>query len=263
MALRRYWQEMTTAEITARPAHMAVAVIPVAAVEQHGSHLPLSTDAVIAEGHVARVVELLPESVPGVFLPVQTIGWSEEHLSFPGTLTLSAGTLEASLTELAESVHRAGMNKIVFVNSHGGNSPVIDIVIQKLRVGHKLLAVATSWSRFGMPEGLFPDDERAYGIHGGALETSLMLHLRPDLVRTDEIADFPSAQERFAGQFKHLRAYGPARFGWMSDDLNPSGVVGSATIASAEKGAALLDHAARGFIELLKDVDAFDLGDLR
>jgi len=259
MTLRRFWQDLTMAEIGAEDPRLDIAVLPLAAIEQHGPHLPLSTDTVIAEGHVARVVELMPDDLAGVFLPVQAVGWSEEHGAFPGTLTLSPETFGAVLIELAESCIRSGIRKLVFVNAHGGNSPLIDVAIQKLRTRHGVLAVAASWSRFGMPDGLFPQDEHALGIHGGAVETSLMLHLRPDLVRMEAIAEFPSEQAAFREEFTHLRAYGPARFGWMMNDLSPDGVVGDARLASADKGARLLDHAAAGFIALLRDVAAFDL----
>lgn len=252
-----YWQDMTTTDFaTGDPANW-IAVLPIAAVEQHGPHLPLDTDRAIAQGHVFRVVELLPDDLPATFLPIQSIGWSDEHGSFPGTLSLSAETLTAALMDIAASVARAGVRKLVIVNSHGGNSPIVDVVIQKARLEHKLLAVGTSWSRFGMPDGLFDADERAIGIHGGAVETSLMLHLRPDLVRMAQAERFGSLQETLRDDHTHLRAYGPARFGWTAGDLNPAGVVGDATSASAEKGAVLLDHTAGAFIALLRDVAKF------
>lgn len=263
MPPRRYWQDMTSAEIAAADTVDWIAVLPTAAVEQHGPHLPLDTDRAIAEGHVDRVVEMLPDDVPATFLPVQAIGWSEEHAAFPGTLTLSPETLVDVVVDTARSVARAGLRKFVMVNSHGGNTPVIDMAIQKLRTQHDMFAVAASWSRFGMPDGLFSGDERAFGIHGGAMETSLMLHLRPDLVRRDEARDFPSLQTKLTGEYRHLRAYGAVRFGWLAQDLNPAGVVGNAKEASADKGARLLDHAARGFVELLRDVARFDAKAIR
>ncbi|MBB4304451.1 creatinine amidohydrolase [Rhodobium orientis] len=258
MLPRRTWQEMTANDIAAADTGRWIAVLPIAAVEPHGGHLPLATDAEIARGHVERVAELMPDDLPATFLPLLSVGWSEEHRAFAGMLTLSPETLIRVLTEIGESLCHSGLKKLVIVNSHGGNSPVVDIVIQKLRTDFKMLAVAASWSRFGLPEGLFPAAEKAFGIHGGAIETSLMLHLRPDLVAMEKADRFPSAQETFAEDFRHLRAYGPARFGWRSDDLNPAGVVGDARLASAEAGRAILDHAAGGFLELLADVDRFD-----
>ena len=138
----------------------------------------------------------------------------------------------------------------------------MDIVARELRVSNDMLVTATAWARFGQPEGVFPDVEFTYGIHGGDIETSIMRYLRPDLVQMDKAADFHSAQLDFRSQFKHLRGHGPAQFGWKAQDLNPAGVVGNASAATAAKGEASLDHAAHGFVELLKDIHAFDMSRL-
>lgn len=254
---------MTARDFDAADVADWIAVLPVAAVEQHGPHLPLVTDTAIADAHVARVVDRLPATLPAVFLPTFAFGWSEEHAGAAGTLTLSAETLIRVLNELADSVVAAGVRKLVIVNAHGGNSPILDVVIQQLRLRHAMLAVATSWARFGAPEGTVGADERAYGIHGGLTETAIMLAARPDLVRMEAAGDFTSAQEGFVERFTHLKAYGrPAAFGWRIEDLNPAGVTGNAGAADADLGAALIDHAARGFLALLEDVHRFDLDDL-
>ncbi|MEM5583118.1 creatininase family protein [Roseibium sp. AS2] len=258
-----YWQDMTTRDFQA-PGHESwIAVLPVAAVEQHGPHLPVSTDLTIAQGQVSRVLELLPPDLPATFLPVQAVGKSDEHLSFPGTLTLSWDTVTRCWLEIGECVARAGLRKLVLINSHGGNVPVLDIVARELRTRHGMFVTATNWLRFGQPEGLYPEDEFVYGIHGGDIETSLMLHLRPDLVRMDAATDFLSEQQRYLTDFKHLRGHGKAQYGWMAEDLNPAGALGNAARATPDKGRSSLDHAARGFIELLQDVNAFDVGRLR
>jgi creatinine amidohydrolase len=286
MLPRRYWQEMTAAEIRGADTSGWIAVLPVAAIEQHGPHLPVGTDTIIAEGQVRRVVELLagatatppagapgappaapsgtgPDPLPVTFLPVQAVGKSNEHLAAPGTLTLSAEVAVRAWTEIGESVARAGVRKLVIVTAHGGNVSVVDIVARDLRVRLGMLAVQTAWSRFGQPEGVFAGRELAYGIHGGDVETSLVLHLAPGLVHMDRAEDFRSAQEGFVQEFSHLRGHGPHAFGWMAQDLNPAGVVGDAAAATAEKGFLSLDHAAKGFIALLRDVDRFDLARLR
>lgn len=258
----RNWQDMTTLDFVQPGVAEWIAVQPVAAIEQHGPHLPLATDARIAEGMVRRVLELLPDKLPVTFLPLQAIGKSDEHISFPGTLTLSADALAESLRQVAGCVMRAGLRKLVLVSSHGGNTPVLDTVARDLRVSYGALAVATSWSRFGQPEGMFGTAELANGIHGGDIETSIMLHLHPELVRMPLARDFASSQTDFAAGFKHLRAYGPHRFGWLMQDLNSDGAVGNAAAASAAKGKAVVDRQARGFVELLVDVAAFDLARL-
>ncbi|WP_420334205.1 creatininase family protein [Roseibium sp.] len=259
---RRHWHDMTTQEFNSPSCASWIAVLPIAAIEQHGPHLPLVTDAAIAEGQIRRVLELLPDGLPATFLPVQPIGKSDEHISSPGTLTLSWETVTKCWMEIGESVARAGVRKLVLINSHGGNVPIMDIVARELRVKHNMFVTATNWLRFGQPEGLFPEAEFTYGIHGGDIETSLMLHLHPDLVQMEKAQDFTSEQQSYLTEFKHLRGHGKAQYGWKAQDLNPLGALGNARAATAEKGRLALDHAAKGFVELLQDVDAFDLSRL-
>lgn len=236
-----------------------IAVLPIAAVEQHGPHLPVGVDTRIAEGYVAAVLERLPDDLDVLFLPVQAIGKSNEHLAFPGTLTLTAETAIRAWSDIGDSVHRAGCRKLVFVNSHGGNIAVMDIVARDLRVRHAMVAITSSWHRLGYPEGLFTAHEHQHGIHGGEVETSLMLAIRPDTVRMEHAADFVPRTVQMAEDFAFLSAIQPAGFGWMSQDLHPSGAMGNAAAADAARGHACIAHGADRFIDLLRDVDRFDL----
>ncbi|MGV7031791.1 creatininase family protein [Methylobacterium symbioticum] len=255
----RPWSDLTTEEIRARDMASAVAVLPVAAVEQHGPHLPLATDTVIAEGYLARVAALVPDDLDALILPVQAVGKSDEHDAFPGTLTLTAETALRAWTEIGTSIHRAGCRRLVIVSSHGGNSALIDLVAGELRGRFGMVAVTTAWARFGYPQGLFPADEIADGIHAGGIETALMLALRPDLVRTAQVADFPNRARRMRQEFTHLRAGRPAAFAWKTQDLNPAGALGDARLGTADAGRAALDHGARAFVALLADVARFRL----
>ena len=250
---------MTTTDFRDGDSESWIAVQPVCAIEQHGPHLPVYTDTCIAEGMIQRTLELLPKTLPVTFLPTQAVGKSNEHISSPGTLTLSHGTLTSLLIEIGESVKRAGVAKLILVNSHGGNVPILDVVARDLRVRHEMLCVATGWARFGHPDGLFAPEEFTYGIHGGDMETSIMLHLRPDLVRMDRAKDFRSAQSEFLKEFKHLRGHGASQFGWKAQDLNVEGALGNAAAATAEKGKAVVDHQAAAFVDLCADVAGFDL----
>ncbi|MHA1549515.1 MAG: creatininase family protein [Alphaproteobacteria bacterium] len=256
MAPTRLWQEMTTQDFAAGDTASWIAVLPVAAIEQHGPHLPVSTDTTIAEGMLRRAIELLPGDLPVTFLPVQAIGKSNEHISFPGTLTGGWESITRLWLEIGDSVHRAGVRKLIIANAHGGNVAMIDIVARELRVRHGMTVVVCAWARFGEPQGLLGEAESSYGIHGGEMETSIMLHLRPDLVRMDRAADFRSTQLDHANRYKRLRAHGPVAMGWQAEDLNPAGVVGNAAAATAAKGAAIIDHQAHAFVELCADVHA-------
>lgn len=259
----RYWAEMTWRDFLAPDIGETIAILPVAAVEQHGPHLPLGVDFLLMQGYIARVVERLPKELPVLFLPIQPIGVSTEHVHFPGTLSLSATSLMAVLSEIGASVARAGVRKLVLLNSHGGNVPLLDIVAQELRAKHRLLAIKATWHRFGYPDELFSEDELKHGIHAGDVETSLMLSFRPDLVRDEEWQDFASDSMAIENDFTWLRTGRPTGFGWMSQDLSPSGAMGNAAAATAEKGEASADYGVTAFIELLQDVEAFDLSRLR
>jgi creatinine amidohydrolase len=259
----RDWVAMTWQDLAAAETARWIAVLPIAAVEQHGPHLPLGVDAFVAEAYLARAREALPAALPVTFLPMLTIGTSDEHRFFPGTLTLSAETVIRLLTEVAESVARAGVRKLVIVNSHGGNVPAIAIAARELRVRLGLLVVACSWSRFGYPPGLFTEEERTHGVHAGDIETSIMLAHRPDAVRTEQVGNFPSAALAMEQEFKWLGAERPSGFGWAVQDLHASGAVGDASAASGPKGAAALAYGAQAFIELLGEVDRFDLTRLK
>jgi creatinine amidohydrolase len=258
----RDWTAIHWPEFAKEDAARWIAVLPLAATEQHGPHLPLRTDVLIAEAYLARVRELLPSSIPATFLPIEEIGISTEHTDYPGTLTLSADVALKTWMAIGESVARAGVKKLVIATSHGGNSAAMTIVAQDLRAQYGLLAVTTAWSRFGAPEGIFSAEELRHGIHGGAVETSIMLARYPHEVRSDAIQNFEPSSIAMEKKYRWLSTHRPASLAWQAQDLHPSGAAGDATQASAAKGELLLDHGARAFCELLTDVDNFDVNTL-
>lgn len=249
-------------DIPNKDAEKWIVVLPLGATEQHGPHLPVETDTLIAEGVVQRVVAKLPAGLCVKFLPAEAIGYSIEHVEMGNTRTLTFDAAVHRWIGIAANLHSSGIRKFVMLNAHGGNSTLMTIVATELRVRHAMLAVATSWTRFGVPENTISDEEKAYGIHGGEIETSVMLALHPELVDMGKARDFPSYQQQLSKQASHLRAYGPHAFGWKMRDLNPDGVTGNAARATAATGEALLNHAADGFIGLLQDVHDFDMSRL-
>ena len=259
MLPKRQWMEMTWTDLAESDTRRWIAVLPVAAVEQHGPHLPLGVDSYIAQAYLSRVHEILPDDLPVTFLPVQKLGQSDEHIAYPGTLSLSAQTVIRTYTEIGESLHRTGLRKLVIVTSHGGNVSAMDLVARDLRLRRRMLVVTAAWHRFGYPPGTFDRDEQRHGIHAGDVETSLMLAGHGDVVRTERAANAVAATVGMAEDFKWLSAFRPVGFGWMTQDLHGSGALGDATLATAAKGEAALRHGARGFVELLGDVDRFDL----
>lgn len=253
---------MTASETSHQP-FRDIVVLPLGATEQHGPHLPFETDTIIAEGVVERTRAILPNDLAVSFLPVEPVGYSIEHLDVAGTKSLRYDEAVERWIGFGVEAHQRGARRFVMLNAHGGNSPLMTIVATELRVRFGMLAVATSWTRFGYPAELVTPREKSLGIHGGLIETSVMLALRPDLVDMGKARHFTSAQEGFERDFTHLRAYGPHAFGWKMSDLSQDGVTGNAAGASAQIGEALLDHAAQGFVELLQDVARFDLSTLR
>ena len=239
-----------------------IAVLPLGAYEQHGPHLPFETDALIAGGIVSRLKVALPANLPVTFLAVEPVGYSIEHMDVVGTRTLAFDEAVRRWLGIAEKMNNLGIRKFVMLNAHGGNSPLMTIVATEARVRFDMLAVATSWTRFSVPDGLISPDDKAIDIHGGDIETSVMLALHPEKVDMSKAANFPSRQSEFIKGFKHLRAYGPHAFGWKMSDLSAQGVAGNAGVATAEKGERLISHSVKGLVELLEDVDRFDVSTL-
>jgi creatinine amidohydrolase len=246
--------------MSARP--VPIAILPLGAHEQHGPHLPFETDALIAQHVAERLRDAAPASVTVELLPVEPVGYSIEHMDVTGTRTLGFDEAVNRWIEIAGQSAARGLRRLMLLNAHGGNSPLLTIVATEARVRFNMLVVATSWTRFGFPAELIAPEDKAFDIHAGDIETSVMLAIHPDLVRMDAIADFPSRQAEYARRFTHLRAYGPHAFGWKMSDLNVEGAAGNASRATAEKGEVMLDHAVSGLTELLADMAEFDVDEL-
>jgi creatinine amidohydrolase len=259
MAVSRDWQDLSTEDFDGIDPEGTIALLPVAAVEAHGPHLPLGTDAIINAGIVARALGHLRDGPKLLVLPALSVGHSLEHTAFRGTLTASAETLLALWTDVGRSVVRAGIRKLIVLNSHGGQRALVDLAAVRLRAELDMLVVRANYFDFGMPAGLFPPEELAHGIHGGEVETSLLLCLRPELVRIDRLDDFRGLPERAARDQTVLGVERPVGFGWMGQDLHPAGVCGNAARADPQRGEQLLDYLAARLALLVGEVAAMPL----
>ncbi|MFL5333408.1 MAG: creatininase family protein [Geminicoccaceae bacterium] len=257
------WDELTSREFAALDPQRTVAILPVGAIEQHGPHLPVAVDTCLNEAIVRRGLELMPAGLPVLVLPTVAVGKSNEHLDFPGTLTLSAETLGRVWYEIGASVRRAGVRKLLLFNSHGGQPQVTQIVARELRIDHAMLAVAANWYSWGLPDGLFDTVEVRHGIHAGEIETSMMLAVRPELVDLAAAADFVPVTVADDVEFPRLRALGAAGLGWLVQDLHGEGACGDATRATAAAGHAVIEHAAGCLVELVQELVQFPLHRLR
>ncbi len=263
--LSRLWSDWSTRDFARAQANgtlaQTIAVLPVAATEQHGPHLPLSVDTNLVDGVIAASLPHLGADVPVLFLPTQAVGLSPEHAAFPGTLTLKAETTIRLWTDIAECVAATGVKKLVILNSHGGQVGMMDIVARDLRARLGLLVYSVNW--FGLPlvgangedvNALFAAHEHRFGIHAGDIETSMMLTLQPHLVDMAQALNFASTSEDRAQRFPILGNGKSAKLAWQMQDYNPAGAVGNAAAATQEKGRALVDAAGRALAQLLAEV---------
>lgn len=262
------WPSRRWADVSARDFALAqrsglaaqtVAILPVGAVEQHGPHLPLKVDTALVEGVVDAALPLMAADVPVLVLPTQAIGLSLEHQDYAGTLSLSPATLLAVWAELGACVARAGVKKLLIFNAHGGNVSSMDIVARQLRMQCGLLVYHCSWFNLPQPAGVneaFSAHEHRFGVHGGETETSMMLHLAPELVRMEHARNFASSSEVRARQFPILGNGKSAKLGWAMQDYNPQGAAGNAAAADAQRGQALVQGAAASLAQLCTEIHA-------
>jgi creatinine amidohydrolase len=261
----RFWADLTTRDFAQLDPAAALAVLPVAATEQHGPHLPLSVDQTLVDGVVAACLPNLPAELPVLFLPTQQVGYSPEHSRFAGTLTLSSATVAAIWIEIGECVARAGLKKLLLLNSHGGQVSLMDIVARELRTRCNLIVYSCSWWNLPLGDavtGQFSAEEHRFGVHAGDIETSMMLALRPQHVQMAQARDFKSSSQERAAKYPVLGNGISAKLGWQMQDYNAQGAAGNAAAATASKGQAVLDAAGHQLALLLQEISALPLSTL-
>lgn len=268
--LPRYWSDLKSPDFAVLDSSRCIAVLPVAAIEQHGPHLPLNVDTMLVEGVIAAALPHLPADLPVLFLPTQAVGFSPEHTRFAGTLTLKAETIIRLWTELAEAVAASGVKKLVLLNSHGGQVGLLDVVARDLRARLGLLVYSVN--SFNLPltdeqgasvASQFSAHEHRFGIHAGEIETSMMLALKPAQVDMAKAQNFHSTSQDRAERFSILGDGRSAKLAWQMQDYNAYGAVGNAAAATAEKGHALLQAMGRSLAQLLGEIDQLPPDTLR
>lgn len=265
MSQSRFWADLTTRDFAQLDPAATVAVLPVAATEQHGPHLPLSVDHAIVEGVVAAALPQLPAQLPVLILPTQQVGYSPEHAAFAGTLTLSSATVAATWIEIGQCVAAAGVKKLLLLNSHGGQVALLDIAARELRTRARMIVYSCSWWNLPLGDavtGLFSAQEHRFGVHAGEIETSMMLALRQGGVDMSQARDFDSTSQERAGSYPILGNGSSAKLGWQMQDYNRQGAAGNAAAATAAKGRAVLDAAGRQLAALLQEFSALPLATL-
>ncbi len=259
-AASAYWQDLTTSDIERYDRDAAVVVLPVGAIEQHGPHLPLATDALIARAIAADALRRGSDSVSMLVLPAIDVGHSLEHRHGAGTLSFDADTVLQTWCAIGASVASAGFRRLVILNAHGGQRSIVDLAAVRLRADHELCVARANYFSFGMPEGLFDADEVRLGIHGGEVETSLLLHIAPELVRRDELKNFAYRDPARADN-EILGYEKPVGLGWLSEDLSAEGVVGNAASADAERGRQYLEFLGRQLVRVCEELLQVQLPD--
>lgn len=260
----RAWEErflprLTSPEVRDLPKEDALVILPLGAIEQHGSHLPIMTDALIGEAVLTRTVELLPKESNIWLLPPLAYGKSNEHLEFAGTISLSAYTLESVVIDIAVSLKKSGFRRLLLFNTHGGNQDLFHVAAREIRLLTDLMVFYVSPGSLHVGADLLSEEEREFGIHGGDSETSLVLAIKPGWVRkkrrVKEIPDLSGC--------RYLTLEGKIRFAWVMSDISASGIAGDATRATAEKGEVLLQRTAAALAEALQEICAFEISDVK
>ena len=255
---QRYLPYLTATDVKGLPKADAAVILPVASIEQHGPHLPVVSDTLIGQVLLARALEQAPEDARLWVLPPLVYGKSNEHRAFPGTFTLSAATLSAVIHDIADGVARSGFRRLILLNSHGGNPGVLSHVARDVREKTGLMVFPLTVFLMGLPDEEHDDDEARWGTHAGEWETSLLLHLAPELVRTERM-DSLGQLPRMPDGIEHLTLRGAVTFAWLSQDVSATGVMGDPRKSTPERGRKTADMIVEKLTGVLCEMARFEM----
>jgi creatinine amidohydrolase len=256
IATGRLLAELTSTQIAAVDKSRAIVIQPIGAIEQHGAHLPVVTDALVAERLAIAAADALGQDGIAWVLPTLSYGKSTEHLGRAGTLALSTSTLLGICADLGGSLAQSGFTRLVFINGHGGQPSLLDVAARDIRKATGLHVFNIMTSRLRTPPGLELTDA-AFGLHGGELETSIMLALAPQLVHLEHAVEDGRTIESTFGAFTRLSLEGAIPTAWLIDDLTDSGILGDPRNASAELGERIIAHWTAELAGALNEIASF------
>lgn len=256
----KYWKDIISKDMELMNKSESVVLLPIAAIEQHGAHLPVGTDSIILEALLARFAKEKSMETGNVLIAPQLyVGKSNEHMGFCGTLTMTAKTMYAVLEELVAAIVKSGFHKIVFVNSHGGNTDLLNMIARDLRITYDSAIYVFDWWFTDFWADILKTEKQSsskYGVfHACELETSLIMAIAPDTVNTQRIVDETPDQMFEDDQFISL--YGPINIGWATKDVSKSGVIGTPSLATPEKGEKFLNYAVEKLAAIVSEILRF------
>lgn len=252
----RFLPRLTSLQIKQLPKEDALVILPVGAVEQHGWHMPVMTDALIGEALLTQTIELLSEEANVWLLPPVSYGKSNEHLDYAGTFSLSPATLMNVLSDIGASLQRNGFRRLLLFNTHGGNVDLLNVAARDIRVSTGLMVFYVNPHSLDTTQDLVSKEEQEYGIHGGDIETSMLMAIKPNWVQDNlKVSEIPDVSA-----LEFLTLEGKIRFAWVMSDISYSGIAGDATKATAEKGKVIMERSAGGLAKSLLELCRFEIG---
>jgi creatinine amidohydrolase len=257
MKQKYLWIDHTSSELKALATQPTVAILPLGATEQHGPHLPVGVDTFLVEAFIQKAMEHMQNHDPVVVLPTLQVGVSIEHLNFPGTMSLSPELGLGWCKSVGQALTQCGVKRLLMMNAHGGNVGLMDLAGREIRYQNEVHVFHTSWYQLvepGFLEGLWPSHELRFGIHGGAAETSLMMAMKPNLVSAKALNRHPSQAQDKAQRFPILGDGRSVKQSWLAEDYSATGVMGDASLATAEAGQALWCHVGKRLAQVIQEL---------